>query len=47
MCTMAMKRRVSDDRYRKYAEAKARIPLNLTAEQYEAEVKKLAKKFRA
>ena len=46
MCTMAMKRRVSDDRYRKYAEAKARIPLNLPAEQYEAEVKKLAKKFK-
>lgn len=46
MCTMAMKQRVSNDRYRKYAEAKARIPLNLPAAQYEAEVKKLAKKFK-
>lgn len=34
------------ERYRKYAEAKSRIPLNLPPNEYEAEVKRLAKKFK-
>ena len=43
---MAMNRKISDDRYRRYAEAKKRIPLGLSPQQYEEEVKKLAKKFK-
>ena len=46
MCIMAMKQRISNDRYRRYAEAKARIPLNLPPKEYEERVRKLAKKFR-
>lgn len=34
------------ERYRRYAEAKSKIPLNLPPKEYEAEVKRLAKKFR-
>ena len=34
------------DRYRKYAEAKSRIPKNLSAEEYERRVKALAKKYK-
>lgn len=40
------KKNTTDDRYRRYAEAKSRIPLNLPAEEYEARVRKLAKKFK-
>lgn len=43
---MATKRKISDDRYRRYAEAKARIPKWLPPEQYEDAVKMLAKKFK-
>lgn len=34
------------ERYRRYAVAKSKIPLNLPPDQYEAEVKRLAKKFK-
>lgn len=46
MCTMAMKRKISDNRYRLYAEAKKRIPKDLSPQEYEAEIKRLAKKFK-
>lgn len=49
----AMRRTVSkavvaaeSERYRRYAEAKSRIPMNLSAEEYEEEVKRLAKRYR-
>ena len=34
------------ERYRRYAEAKSRIPMNLPAREYEAEVKRLARKYK-
>lgn len=34
------------ERYRRYAEAKSRIPMDLSAEEYEEEVKRLAKRYR-
>lgn len=53
MCTTALKRQISkrviaaeSERYRRYAEAKRRIPMNLPPREYEAEVKRLAKKFK-
>lgn len=53
MCISAMKRAVSKrvvasetERYRRYAEAKARIPMNLPAHEYEEEVKRLARRYR-
>ena len=53
MCTTGMKRAVFNvaakadaERYRRYAEAKSRIPFNLTPAEYEARVKALAKKYR-
>lgn len=53
MCTMALKRAVSKrvvasetERYRRYAEAKARIPMNLPPREYEEEVKRLARRYR-
>lgn len=49
----AMRRTVSkavvaaeSERYRRYAEAKSRIPKDLSAEEYEEEVKRLAKRYR-
>lgn len=33
------------ERYRRYAVAKSKIPLNLPPAQYETEVKRLAKKY--
>lgn len=47
--TTAMKRmsfEADKERYRRYAEAKARIPIDLPPNEYEARVKQLAKKFR-
>jgi len=41
-----MKRKLSDDRYRRYAEAKSRIPKNLSPKAYEEAIAKLAKKFK-
>lgn len=46
MCIMAIQQRLSNDRYRKYADAKKKIPKDLTPAQYEAEIKKLAKRFK-
>ena len=53
MCTTAMKRirtklavAAESERYRRYAEAKARIPMNLPPAEYEAEVKRLIKKYK-
>jgi hypothetical protein len=46
MCFTATRRKASDARYRKYAEAKAKIPLNLPAKEYEARVKALARKYK-
>lgn len=53
MCTMALKRLASkaavaaeSERYRRYAEAKRRIPMNLSPREYEAEVKRLARKYK-
>lgn len=49
----AMRRTVSKavvaadtERYRRYAEAKSGIPMDLSAEEYEEEVKRLAKRYR-
>ena len=46
MCFTAMSRKISNDRYRRYHEAKRRIPLNLPPKEYEAEVRRLAKKYK-
>ena len=53
MCISAMKRAVSkrmiaaeSERYRRYAEAKREIPMNLSPREYEVELKRLAKKFK-
>ena len=53
MCFSAMKQAVSKhlvaaetERYRRYAEAKARIPMNLSPREYEEEVKRLARRYR-
>lgn len=46
MSITAMRRMASDERYRRYANAKSRIPLNLPAKEYEAEVKRLARKYK-
>jgi hypothetical protein len=34
------------ERYRRYAEAKSRIPMDLSPEEYEEEIKRLAKRYR-
>lgn len=47
--SMVMKRiafKADCERYRRYAEAKQRIPKTLSPEEYEAAVAKLAKKYR-
>jgi hypothetical protein len=49
MCTTVIKRAVFKaecERYRRYAEEKQRIPKNLSPEEYEQRVKKLARKYR-
>jgi hypothetical protein len=50
MCTTAAKLLRSKsrdiDKYRRYAEAKAKIPKDLSAREYEAAVKRLAKIFK-
>ena len=48
MCTTVVKRAIFKadcERYRRYAEAKKSIPLNLPPAEYEERVKKLAKKY--
>ena len=37
--------RADAERYRRYHEAKARIPMDLPPAEFEAEIKKLAKKY--
>ena len=53
MCTTALKRAVSkrmiaaeSERYRRYAEAKRKIPMNISPREYEAELKRIARKFK-
>lgn len=49
MCTTALRRlafKADCERYRRYAEAKQRIPKNLPPEEYEQRVKKLARKYK-
>lgn len=41
-----MSRKASDERYRRYAEAKRKIPMNLSPAEYEERVKRLAKKYK-
>jgi len=41
-----LKVNMGKNRYRKYAEAKARIPKHLSAEEYEKAIKELARKFK-
>ena len=44
---LAARRAEADaERYRRYHEAKRKIPMDLPPEEYEAEVKRLAKKFK-
>lgn len=38
--------RADAERYRRYAEAKRRIPMNISPKEYEAEVKRLIKKYK-
>lgn len=53
MCMQGMKRICSNrqvaadnHRYRRFAEAKARIPMDLPPREYEAEIRRLARKYR-
>ena len=46
MCITATRRKISDDRYRRYAEAKSRIPINLPPSEYEKRVRELARKYK-
>lgn len=50
MCSTAMKVLRSKsrdlDKYRRYAEAKAKIPKDLSAREYELAVQQLAKKYK-
>lgn len=45
MCKMKMKRDPDVERYRRYHEAKSRIPLDLPPKEFEERVKKLAKRY--
>lgn len=49
MCSTVLKRirfKADCERYRRYAEAKQRIPKDLTPEEYERRVKALARRYR-
>lgn len=49
MCTTVMRRlnfKLDCDRYRRYAEAKQRLPKDLSPAEYESAVAKLMKKYR-
>ena len=49
MCSTAMKRlrfEADRERYRRYAEAKSKIPPDLPPQEYEERLKKLIKKFK-
>ena len=43
---MAIKKAVDKNKYRRYAEAKAKLPKWLPPDQYEAQIKALAKKYK-
>lgn len=43
---MKKTKRTVPDRYRRYAIAKSKIPMNLTPTEYEAEIKRLARKYK-
>ena len=45
MCSTGMRQRLSNEKYRRYSEAKSKIPKWLSAKEYEEQVKKLAKKY--
>lgn len=45
MSITAIRQRASDERYRRYAESKRRIPHNLPPKEYEAAMKRLAKRY--
>lgn len=42
----ALKAEAEATRYRRYSEAKARIPMNLPPKEYEERVKELARKYK-
>lgn len=42
----AMRAKAETERYRRYHEAKREIPTSLPPEEYEAEVKRLARRFK-
>ena len=46
MCSMAIRQKISNERYRRYAEAKRKIPMNLPPKEYEEEVRRLARKYK-
>lgn len=49
MCTTAIRRAIFKadcERYRRYAEAKQRLPKNLSPQEYEAAVAKLMKRYK-
>lgn len=46
MCFTAIRQKASDERYRRYAEAKSRIPWNLPPAEYEKRVRRLARLYR-
>lgn len=46
MSITEMRVRASNERYRRYAEAKRRIPINLPPREYEEEVRRLARKYK-
>lgn len=43
---MKKTKRTVSDRYRRYAIAKSKVPMNLTPTEYEAEIKRLARKYK-
>ena len=45
MSFTAIRQMASNERYRRYAEAKSRIPRNLPPKEYEAAVKRLIKRY--
>ena len=42
----ARRAEAESERYRRYAEAKRKIPMNLSPREYEVELKRIAKKFK-
>lgn len=49
MCTTAIRRKIFEadrERYRRYAEAKSKLPKDLPPIKYQEEIRKLARKYR-